>query len=230
MRLNCIFFAELSQNGSSDAGSTSKKARYEEPDGRVHTDLSYAEQGLSQQYDTSFPMQSQASNALGDWETPQSSLGHFETSTDRGGKMVVRKKRFKHVASKKVVPIVPSVPNIHIQREERSDVTVSVGVKPEGLDTDDNVNDRTVNETDAVNYIPRVTDSEQSLSQPSVKVEQDDGDDDDDMAITGVEPGNSQSGYQSSEMDGSFDQSYQQGDSFISPNASAGDLSYAKAG
>ena len=197
----------------------------------MHTDISYSEHDLSQQYGTSYPMQNQASKVLGDWEST-SSLGHFETSTDRGGKMVVRKKRFKHVASSEVVPGVP-----HVQSGEASNKEESTGIKSEGVDlyegdgnVRDTVNDRIVSESDTASYIPRVSESEQSLAQQPVKVEVDDGDDDDDMAITGVEPGSSQSGYQSSEMDSSYDQSFQQGDSFVSPNASAGDLSYSKAG
>ena len=205
-----------------------KKARYEDTDGPIQTNLSFQDPDLSQPYDTAFSNQNQASNVLGDWEPPQSNFGNFETSTDKKGKMIVRKKRFKEVPSSKTVPSVVSVPNVQIQREERSKEMPSVNMKPEGLNTGDNkVRDNVIDnfnhETEAAGNMPGVLDTELGLSQPSVKTEQDDdGDDDDDMAIIGVEPGRNQSGYQGSEMDSSYDQSFQEGDSFASPYAKAG--------
>lgn len=214
-----MYFVEMSKCVGSDIEGTTKRARYSETNTmeELESDIPYHEQDHSLHFD---PLYSAHAQAASEWEAPTNiDPSDYETSTGSSGKMVVRKKRFK---------ATPSTSQSGRVKEsgKGGNKAAAKGVKVGGPEADeenhteiDSVSNRTGIETEMTEPGPAISDT--SLDQQTiVKVEAEDTESGDGSVVTGGAEG----------MDSSFDQSFQQDDSFLNPNSSSGDLSYTQTG
>ena len=220
-------FTELDNSRTTDIENTSKRPRYSDPNStrQASNNIGLHEQGPSQQCVPLYPTQSQASNSADLWE-PATMPADYDTNSGRPVKPIPRKKRFKNTpisqverANEPVKILEPSGVNVKI---EDSTDDQGVGDFNQSYGVDGN---KTGIETDSLQ-----PDSDKTLDKDIV-VKQEVSDDD--MEILGIEPGASTDEFQSHAGSGieSYDQSFQQDNSFIGPvSSSSGDLSYTQTG
>lgn len=220
-------FAELDNSRTTDIENTSKRPRYSDPNStrQASNNIGLHEQGPSQQCVPLYPTQSQASNSADLWE-PTTMPADYDTNSGRPVKLIPRKKRFKNTpisqverANEPVKTLEPS--GVSVKVEDSTD-DQGVGDFNQSYGVDGN---KTGIETNSLQ-----PDSDKTLDKDIV-VKQEVSDDD--MEILGIEPGASTDEFQSHAGSGmeSYDQSFQQDNSFIGPvSSSSGDLSYTQTG